>query len=75
MVNLNNLLLINLKYLSTRARSVMDPVCGMDVGEDTRFKLLYRGRIFYFCSRECMREFQRDPEGYIKSGPRGMPGG
>ncbi|WP_367883901.1 YHS domain-containing protein [Thermococcus peptonophilus] len=29
----------------------IDPVCGMEVGEDTSFKVEYRGgRMYYFCS-------------------------
>ncbi|MGC8593723.1 MAG: YHS domain-containing protein [Nitrososphaeria archaeon] len=50
----------------------IDPVCGMRV-KDTEHKVLYKGRIYYFCSSKCKEEFQKDPEGYLKSGPRGMP--
>ncbi|WP_069806778.1 YHS domain-containing protein [Vulcanisaeta thermophila] len=52
----------------------VDPVCGMEVSEDTPYKTLYRGKIYYFCSRMCKEEFERDPEKYLREGPRGMPG-
>ncbi|MDT7903040.1 MAG: YHS domain-containing protein [Caldivirga sp.] len=51
----------------------IDPVCGMEVGEDTAFKTLYKGKVYYFCSRQCKEAFDKDPERYLKGGPRGMP--
>ncbi len=51
------------------------PVCGMRVPGDTPYKTIYRGRVYRFCSPQCMVEFQRDPEYYLTHGPRGMPGG
>ncbi|MGC8661486.1 MAG: YHS domain-containing protein [Nitrososphaeria archaeon] len=50
-----------------------DPVCGMSVDESTQFKSLYKSKIYYFCSAKCRVEFEKDPEGYLKSGPRAMP--
>jgi len=42
-----------------------DPVCGMDVDEKkSSAKTEYDGQTFYFCSSECKREFQEDPESY-----------
>ena len=44
----------------------IDPVCGMQVDEETA---LYRserdGRTYYFCSPGCKREFDRDPRKFI----------
>ena len=52
----------------------VDPVCGMPVDpEKTTYKTVYRGRVYYFCSRRCLEEFERDPEYYLAHGPRGMP--
>ncbi|MDG7040351.1 MAG: YHS domain-containing protein [Nitrososphaerota archaeon] len=51
----------------------MDPVCGMEVDESTRYKSLYRGKVYFFCSANCKAEFERDPDGYLRSGPRSMP--
>ncbi len=42
-----------------------DPVCGMTVEPTTRFKSLYRGRVYYFCSESCKRKFDSDPEKYL----------
>ncbi|ADY00617.1 ribosomal protein L24, conjectural [Vulcanisaeta moutnovskia 768-28] len=53
----------------------IDPVCGMEVDETTQFKTIYKGKIYYFCSAMCKREFEKNPEVYIKEGPRGMPMG
>ncbi|EHP69054.1 hypothetical protein MetMK1DRAFT_00018000 [Metallosphaera yellowstonensis MK1] len=52
---------------------VMDPVCGMEVSETSKFKTMYKGKVYYFCGPGCKREFEKDPEGYLKSGPKGMP--
>ncbi|MCL4344721.1 MAG: YHS domain-containing protein [Nitrososphaerota archaeon] len=52
--------------------SKIDPVCGMEVDESTQHKTLYKGKVYYFCTANCKTEFDRDPEGYLKSGPRGM---
>lgn len=50
----------------------IDPVCGMEV-EEAQFKSLYRGKVYYFCSRQCKEAFDKDPEKYLKEGPKGMP--
>jgi YHS domain-containing protein len=53
--------------------SEIDPVCGMRVDPiRAKYKSVYRGRVYYFCSRHCMEEFEKNPEYYLKSGPRGM---
>jgi YHS domain-containing protein len=49
-----------------------DPVCGMEVDTRTRFKTMYKGKIYYFCCEDCKTEFERDPEKYLKGGPQGM---
>lgn len=52
--------------------SKIDPVCGMDVDESVQYKTLYKGKIYYFCSASCKAKFEKDPDGYLKSGPREM---
>ena len=53
-----------------------DPVCGMEVDpKKTDFKAVYMGEVYYFCSLACKREFEKNPEHYIKHGPTGMPEG
>ncbi len=50
-----------------------DPVCGMEVDENTNFKYYYKGKVYYFCCKHCLEEFKRDAEKYLKEGPKGMP--
>ncbi|MCS7128846.1 MAG: YHS domain-containing protein [Sulfolobales archaeon] len=53
--------------------SEVDPVCGMQVDTvKAIYKTLYKGRVYYFCSRRCKNAFEKDPERYIKHGPIGM---
>jgi len=52
----------------------VDPVCGMEVdAERTAYKVVYKGKVFYFCSSHCKRAFESDPEKYLELGPQGMP--
>lgn len=53
---------------------VVDPVCGMEVDESTPYKTMYKGKVYYFCSEGCLKAFRRDPEKYLREGPKGMPG-
>ncbi|MEM2005883.1 MAG: YHS domain-containing protein [Zestosphaera sp.] len=51
----------------------VDPVCGMQVDPvKTPYKTVYKGRIYYFCSKRCLEEFERSPEYYLTQGPQGM---
>jgi len=53
-----------------------DPVCGMKVKPSkTQWKTLYKGKIYYFCSPQCKKEFEANPEEYLQHGPKGMPHG
>ncbi len=45
-----------------------DPVCGMEVDEDTAPATSeYEGRAFYFCAPGCKREFDSNPEQYAST--------
>ncbi len=44
-----------------------DPVCGMMVDPKTSRKSEYRGKTYYFCSAGCMKEFDKDPEKFVKA--------
>ena len=46
----------------------IDPVCGMEVGEETEFKVEYGGKVYYFCSPHCKAQFEANPEKYVKEG-------
>jgi P-type Cu+ transporter len=53
----------------------IDPVCGMTV-DPTKNKggsFDHAGTTYYFCSPGCNTKFQADPDGWLKSGPKGMP--
>jgi YHS domain-containing protein len=41
-----------------------DPVCGMEVPEDSGYSEIIGGREFRFCSRRCMDEFDTDRKRY-----------
>ncbi len=44
-----------------------DLVCGMEVDEKTApAKSEYKGETYYFCAPGCKREFDKDPEKYVK---------
>jgi YHS domain-containing protein len=48
-------------------KMVKDPVCGMDVDSATATnKSEYKGKMYYFCSPGCKKDFDRDPEKYVK---------
>lgn len=48
-----------------------DPVCGMDVDPKTATnKSTYQGKMYYFCSPGCKRDFDKEPQKYIKMGTR-----
>jgi YHS domain-containing protein len=44
-----------------------DPVCGMSVDEKSApAQTNYRGKTYYFCSKECKASFDADPAKYTK---------
>lgn len=44
---------------------VKDPVCGMLIDSDTAAgKTEYEGKTYYFCSAQCLRQFDGDPGRY-----------
>lgn len=54
---------------------VIDPVCGMEIdAEKSIYKVVYKGKVYHFCSSVCKEEFEKNPEYYLKNGPQGMPG-
>jgi YHS domain-containing protein len=45
---------------------VKDPVCGMDVAvPDVAATSEYQGQRFYFCSKSCKEDFDREPAKYL----------
>ncbi|SFV60164.1 Lead, cadmium, zinc and mercury transporting ATPase; Copper-translocating P-type ATPase [hydrothermal vent metagenome] len=41
-----------------------DPVCGMEILEDTGFHTLFDGNTYYFCSQKCQDSFMEEPQKY-----------
>ena len=42
-----------------------DPICGMDVDPQTaEYQTEYKGKTYYFCSFDCKRQFDLQPEAY-----------
>jgi Cu+-exporting ATPase len=54
----------------------VDPVCGMrvDPSKARGGSFDYHDRTYYFCSPGCRAKFAADPDGWLKSGPKGMSG-
>ncbi len=45
-----------------------DPVCGMKVDEkNPQAQIQFAGRKYYFCSEECRKEFEADPNEYLET--------
>ena len=46
---------------------VQDPVCGMTIERETGAgKTTIAGETFYFCSTECLRQFEANPSAYTE---------
>ena len=46
--------------------TVIDPVCGMSVDENsTNWKYEYQGKTYYFCAPGCLYQFKKNPEKYL----------
>jgi P-type Cu+ transporter len=46
-----------------------DPVCGMEIeADDAVAQSSYEGETYYFCSTECKKKFDQDPELYVGEG-------
>jgi YHS domain-containing protein len=47
----------------------LDPVCGMEVDPKTaQYTSVYQGKTYYFCSPGCKRDFDKEPQKYVKVG-------
>jgi len=44
---------------------LVDPVCGMHLPPDGRFRLLHNGIEYRFCNSSCLQTFQREPEKFL----------
>ena len=46
---------------------LQDPVCGMTVGESSKFHSTYRGQDYSFCCRSCLNKFEKSPDQYFEN--------
>ena len=47
---------------------VIDPVCSMEVDtEHAAARSDYNGKTYYFCSTGCKKDFDKDPERYLRT--------
>jgi len=45
----------------------IDPVCGMQVDENTaQHKTEYKDKTYYFCAAGCKDKFSKDPEKFLE---------
>ena len=46
-----------------------DPVCGMECDEKSASgKTEFQGKTYYFCAQACKKEFDKNPDKYVKPG-------
>ena len=45
----------------------IDPVCGVQVTQQNAAgRSAHQGKTFYFCSEDCEKQFDQDPEPYVQ---------
>src|SRR5262245_51069572 len=49
--------------------TLKDPVCGMDVTENSPHSFDYEGRRYFFCGAGCARKFGETPDRYVSTAP------
>ena len=42
-----------------------DPVCQMKVNKNTGYSSEYKGEKYHFCSPDCLKNFDKEPEKYL----------
>lgn len=45
--------------------NIKDPVCGMNVSETSKFSTTNDKKEYYFCSKNCLNKFERNPSQYL----------
>ena len=50
-----------------------DPVCGMTVSADSRYRHVHDGQTYLFCSAKCLAKFQASPASYVGAPPTPAP--
>lgn len=52
------------KTLKDESIDHVDPVCGKKVKADSGYGMMYKTRLYRFCSRSCLDEFERSPDNF-----------
>jgi Cu(I)/Ag(I) efflux system membrane fusion protein len=64
-------MMLEVKHTKASSAMVNDPRCGMEVVPSkavaAEHTLTYRGKTYYFCSRDCLDEFKKNPEKYVSA--------
>lgn len=59
-----------MQALSTDTSTHIDPVCSMGVDPGrTRLVAIYQGHSYWFCSEDCRKAFEMNPQKYLESRP------
>ncbi len=45
---------------------IIDPVCGMQVLENSEFRLMHKSTEYLFCSDHCLHKFHQEPDRYLQ---------
>ena len=54
------------KKLFSQEGKEKDPICGMMVNTQTaQYKSTYQGDTYYFCSENCLKQFNAEPKKYL----------
>ena len=43
----------------------IDPVCGMQISPEEGYGKMHNGRLFRFCSRNCLDKFEAEPDSFL----------
>jgi YHS domain-containing protein len=56
------------KFSNRGEAMTTDPVCGMKVDEKRpEFQTQFAGKKYFFCSDECRKEFEEQPDEYVET--------
>jgi len=50
--------------MSSKTLIIKDPVCGMIIDVEEALKIVYKGKMIYFCSEKCKNVFLKNPDRY-----------
>ncbi len=51
-----------------------DPVCGMEVTEESKYRTDHSGKTYHFCSEHCLHKFEAEPTQYLHDKEPGHAG-